>query len=246
MVRRAGSFRSEKCSPSPVPKRQKCQNNTSIQQSASATLISRQHSEPSPQKLTPSGRSRSKSVSNQKTPEQLMTNSLQVPLCASSPQVLNLDRELNEESLVKEDFFLEESDVPFSRSRASTFNSHSQFEFETAVHAAQYMKSRENRGRGLITCDTAALKRSEMKKLRRPKIGAGEAMISGSNSNSESEVSSGASSASSTAPSSPSLCSEQQKIASETFMLKCKSWNDGPNESHVWYEVDDEDSENGF
>lgn len=216
LVRRAGSFRSDKCSPSPVPKRQKCQNNTSIQQSSSATLISRQNSEPSPQKLTPSGRSRSKSVSNQKTPEPIMTKSLIVPLCASSPHVVNVDQD---ESLVKEDFFLEDPDVPFSRSRASTFNSHSTFEFESA---AQYMKCR----------DTTPLKRSEMKKLRRPKIGAGEAMISGSNS--ESEVSSGATSATSTAPSSPSLCSEQQKIASETFMLKCKSWNDdGPNESHV-------------
>ncbi|CRL02756.1 CLUMA_CG015774, isoform A [Clunio marinus] len=66
MVRRAGSFRSDKCSPSPIAKRKKCQNNTSIQQSASASLIN-QHLEPLPQGSTPANkRNRSKSLSANK------------------------------------------------------------------------------------------------------------------------------------------------------------------------------------
>ncbi|CRL07701.1 CLUMA_CG020656, isoform C [Clunio marinus] len=65
MVQRAGSFRTYKCPPSPIAKRQKCQNNSSIQQSASAASILRQHSEPSTKTPT-NTRIRSKSVSTNK------------------------------------------------------------------------------------------------------------------------------------------------------------------------------------
>lgn len=259
MVRRAGSFRSDKCSPSPVPKRQKCQNNTSIQQSASATSILRQHSEPSPQKTT-NTRLRSKSVSANKAeqpkkiPRSTSNNGAKdvgwKSLTSSSPseKPRAADEDLIIDEDLKNDFFLDDGaalngqEVPFSRSRASTFESYEAFHRDTAP---EFKKSRENRG--LITCDTAVLATSEMKKLRRPKVAAGEAMVSGSNSEDEEEVSASTSSTVSTGPSSPSISSSssnnQQPLESiEEALMRWKSetpmevsWNDdgGPSESQV-------------
>ncbi|CAO1346378.1 unnamed protein product, partial [Diamesa tonsa] len=259
MVRRAGSFRTDKCSPSPVPKRQKCQNNTSIQQSASATSISRQTSEPSPQKMAANIRLRSKSVST-KTPEppkkMVRSNSNNTPgkvnlewkaqqITHSSPHVKKLqksecvtDDELvlldDEEDIGKEEFFLEQAaaasslnddEITFSRSRASTFNTGKTYEEFHRDKAPHFKKCRENRG--LITCDTAALTGcGELKQLRRPKLAAGEAMISGSEDEGDSSRSSSStSSAVSTSPSSPSISSNSsvhhhQQQLEDTMMMK--------------------------
>lgn len=272
MVRRAGSFRTDKCSPSPVPKRQKCQNNTSIQQSASATSILRQQSEPSPQKSSSSTRLRSKSVSANKMvvteqPKKIVRSTsgngaknLDMgwkSLTTSSPHPKSVapesdpmaDELIIDEDLVKGDFFLDDGPAlideqdPFSRSRASTYESYEVFHRDSAPG---FKKSRENRG--LITCDTAVLATGE-KKLRRPKVGAGEAMVSGSNSEDEEEISASTSSTVSTGPSTPSISSsssnssEQQPIESiEDALLRWKSttpmevsWcDDGePSESNV-------------
>lgn len=265
MVRRAGSFRSDKCSPSPVPKKQKCQNNTSIQQSASATsMFSRQNSEPSPAK---SGitRLRSKSVSANKIeqPKKIVRSSSNhggknldtawKGLSSSSPAPSQAVESMGDELIIdedKNDFFLDDGaplnvdDVSFTRSRSSTFESYEAFHRDKAP---EFKKSRENRG--LITCDTAVLTSGEMKKMRRPKIGAGEAMVSGSNSEDEEEASASTSSTVSTGPSSPSISSSsssnQQPIESiEDALLRWKantntpmevSWcDDGePSESNV-------------
>lgn len=266
MVRRAGSFRSDKCSPSPVPKRQKCQNNTSIQQSASATSILRQQSEPSPVKTSSSTRLRSKSVSANKAEQPK-----NIPRSTSNHGTKNLDMAwksfasssplanqetvdtmgdelIIDEDLEKNDFFLDDGaaligeDVPFGRSRSSTFEAYDTFHRDKAP---EFKKSRENRG--LITCDTAVLATSELKKMRKPKLGGGEAMVSGSNSEDEEEISESTSSTVSTGPSSPSICSSgssnQQPIGSlQDELLRWKtntpmevSWcDDGePSESVV-------------
>lgn len=250
MVRRAGSFRTDKCSPSPVPKRQKCQNNTSIQQSASATSILRQQSEPSPMKSSSNTRLRSKSVSANKVvvsdqPKKIIRSvsgngakNLDMAwksLATSSPLTKSDDADPSDELIIdedlgKDDFFLDDGpaligeEVPFSRSRASTFESYEVFHRDTAP---EFKKSRENRG--LITCDTTVLTTGE-KKLRRPKLGGGEAMMSGSNSEDEEEISASTSSTVSTGPSTPSISSsssnssEQQPIESiEDALLRWKS-----------------------
>lgn len=266
MVRRAGSFRSDKCSPSPVPKRQKCQNNTSIQQSASATSILRQHSEPTPTKTSSNTRLRSKSVSANKAdqPKKIVRSASNngaknldmawKGLTASSPskslvpEIESMNDELIiDEDLAKSDFFLDDGaaligeGVQFSRSRSSNFGAYEMFHRDKAP---EFKKSRENRG--LITCDTAVLATGELKKMRRPKVGAGEAMVSGSNSEDE-DNSVSTSSTVSTGPSSPSISSSgssnQQPIESiEDALLRWKSttpmqvsWcDDGePSESNV-------------
>lgn len=267
LVRRAGSFRTDKCSPSPVPKRQKCQNNTSIQQSASATSILRQHSEPSPAKTSPNSRLRSKSVSANQSeqPKKIVRSSSNhggskngdggwKNLTTSSPAAKKSsgqhDQQLIiDEDLAKNDFFLDEGaalncdDVAFSRSRSSTFESYGAFHRDKAP---EFKKTRENRG--LITCDTAVLATGELKKTRRPKLAAGEAMVSGSNSEDEEEISASSSSVS-TGPSSPSISSsgsgssnQQPMELIEDALLRWKSttpmevsWcDDGvPTESNV-------------
>lgn len=266
LVRRAGSFRTDKCSPSPVPKRQKCQNNTSIQQSASATSILRQHSEPSPAKASPNSRLRSKSVSvNQsELPKKIVRSSSNhgggkngdagwrgSSITTSSPATKkssdSRDALIIDEDLAKNDFFLDEGaalNCEFSRSRSSTFESYGAFHRDKAP---EFKKTRENRG--LITCDTAVLATSELKKTRRPKLGAGEAMVSGSNSEDEEEISASTSSTVSTGPSSPSISSsgsassnQQPLELIEDALLRWKSntpmqvsWcDDGvPTESNV-------------
>lgn len=269
MVRRAGSFRSDKCSPSPVPKRQKCQNNTSIQQSASATSILRQQSEPSPIKSS-NGRLRSKSVSASKAMEpqikmnppivRSMSNngavknlnesswkhnnssSTQMKTSSPNPKKVASVEAMGDDLIIDEDFeatagknfFLNDGAVIKER---ETFHRDS---------APKFKKSRENRG--LITCDTAALTGTELKKHhhRRPKASAGEIKFSVSGSNSEEEeeedeeqtASSSASSTVSTGPSTPSMSStstssssNQQPIESiEDALLRWKEHNNTPME----------------
>lgn len=263
MVRRAGSFRSDKCSPSPVPKKQKCQNNSSIQQSASATSIIRQHSEPSPLK-TLNGRLRSKSVSASKAieprvkaiPQMVRSMSgngaviknlsettwkhhnLAMKTSSPNPKKVSIDDELIidedfESAASKNEFFLDDSVPVVVNDVCESFHRDS---------APNFKKSRENRG--LITCDTAALS-TDIKKLRRPKVSAGEIKFSGSGSNSEEEEdedhsnTSSASSTVSTGPSTPSISSSstasssgnEQPIESiEDALLRWKEHNNTPME----------------
>lgn len=261
MVRRAGSFRSDKCSPSPVPKRQKCQNNTSIQQSASATsILNRPHSEMSPHRspANANGRLRSKSVSASKAMEPAQppkskpqivrsistTNGAVKNLSesgwkhtstsnikTSSPKKIvsleSMGDELIIDAAAKNEFFL--------NGEGADLNEPVVFHRDGT---AKFKKTRENRG--LITCDTTALTGTENKKHRRPKTHAGEAMISGSNSedeHSEEQSGSSASSTVSTGPSTPSISSssttssEQQPIESiEDALLRWKEHNNTPME----------------
>jgi hypothetical protein len=272
MVRRAGSFRSDKCSPSPVPKRQKCQNNTSIQQSASATSILRHHSEPSPQKLSANSvRSRSKSMcaklkaGTPEPPKKITRSSvvgqkrLEIPSAWREPKPRK-DQDPNEEEPLiidetdhgKEDFLLEEQElndvIPFSRSRSSTFNAGTGYEQFHRDKAPNFKKSRENRG--LITCDTASLATAQQTKknlkLRRPKVAAGEALVSGSNSEDDEEISASSTcsssatsstscSATSTSPSSPSnSLSHSGNIGDPLMMRKIVArLNNGGNNSRM-------------
>lgn len=254
LVRRAGSFRNEKnCSPSPVPKRQKCQNNTSIQQSASAASILSRHqsTEMSPYRSSPitsNGRLRSKSVSASKAIEAQQQTSKIAPIVRSisgngavknlgetawkqssimktsspNPKKINSIESMGDELIIdaaKDEFFLNEpadelnEPVVFHRDGSAKFK----------------------KAPGLITCDTTALTASENTKHRRPKTHAGEAMISGSNSEDE-EHSRGGSCASSTV-STPSISSsstsssDQQPIESiEDALLRWKEHNNTPME----------------
>lgn len=232
MVRRAGSFRSEKCSPSPVPKRQKCQNFNSIQQSASATSILRQQSEMTPIKtLSSNGRSRSKSVSASKAMEVPQTrvipqivrsisnngavknlsentwkhNSSLNTMKTSSPNPKKVSIESMGDDLIIDEVFNTTADKHdfFLNDEATDLNE--PVVFHSHDTSPKFKKSRENRG--LITCDPAALTTSTeiVKKHRKPKTSGGEAMISGSNS--EDEEQSTGSSAVSTGPSTPSISS---------------------------------------
>ncbi|XP_063700185.1 uncharacterized protein LOC134830580 [Culicoides brevitarsis] len=192
VVRRAGSFRSnylstsmDKCSQSPVPKRQKCAS--PLQTSASATsILRRNNSDRSPQKEITFLRSRSKSVtiktkaetpnpSKKSTAVKNLSMSFQEPrMYTSSPR---LDRHIEPE-FVEEEVFIEET---------------SPFEVENPIpehfhrdKTPSFKNSRENRG--LITCDTTKLVPSHAKSdKRKPKISAGEALISGSNSEDDTE-----------------------------------------------------------
>jgi hypothetical protein len=238
LVRRAGSFRanSDKCSPSPVPKRQKCQNNTSIQQSASAASILKQHSEPSPLK-TSNGRTRSKSVSASKaTSESQSKNSPRIARSTSNNGAAGaaLKNLLHSDPIWKQrgsnNQMKTSSPNPKKEPAVEDLIVDENFEGENAAGgendffledsavknkrepfhrdtAPHFKKSRENRG--LITCDTAALTGNEAKTHRRPKASAGEIKfsVSGSNSEEEDEQSSSTSSTVSTGPSTPSMSS---------------------------------------
>lgn len=237
MVRRNGSFRSEKhCSPSPVPKRQKCQNN-SIQQSTSAASILRQQSssESSPYKQQLNGRLRSKSVSATKALEPAHTPRVIPQIvrsisgnggvknlnetawkhnCSSSlmktsspnPKKADMMETMGDELIIDENALASGKDDFF-------LNDEERADLNEPVvfhrdTAPKFKKSRENRG--LITCDTTALVTSSdivAKQHRRPKTSGGEALISGSNSEGEEEQSASLSSASSTTPSTPSISS---------------------------------------
>jgi hypothetical protein len=237
LVRRAGSFRSDKCSPSPVPKRQKCQNNTSIQQSASATSILKQHSEPSPFKAA-NGRSRSKSVSASKAiePQPRMIPQIvrsisnngggavvknlnecawkhsclnQMKTSSPNPKKMPAVETMGDDLIIDEDYV---AGSAVATGKSDFFHDDgavlSKRESFHRETAPHFKKSRENRG--LITCDTAALTGNEIKTHRRPKASAGEIKFSVSGSNSEEEEeerSSSASSTVSTGPSTPSLSS---------------------------------------
>lgn len=234
MVRRAGSFRSEKCSPSPVPKRQKCQNSNSIQQSASATSIMRQQSsEMTPSKsLSSNGRSRSKSVSASKAIEHAQPRAIpQIvrsmsgngavknlsengwklnsgclnTMKTSSPNPKKVSIEsMGDELIIDEDFNTTADKHDFFLNDEAA-DLNEPVVFHSRDTSPKFKKTRENRG--LITCDTAALTTSTeiVKKHRKPKTSGGEAMISGSNS--EDEEQSTGSSAVSTGPSTPSISS---------------------------------------
>lgn len=235
-VRRAGSFRSEKCSPSPVPKRQRC-----IQQSASAASILRQQSsESSPQKQL-NGRSRSKSVSASKALEPAHQprvipkivrsisgngggvvvknlsetawkhNSGLMKTSSPNPKKATVVAATEDELIIDEDFSnaaAGKNDFFLNDEVSTDLNEPVIFHRDTA---SKFNKSRENRG--LITCDTTALVGSDIvakQQHRRPKTSGGEALISGSNSEGEEEQSASSSSASSTAstgPSTPSISS---------------------------------------
>lgn len=242
MVRRAGSFRSDKCSPSPVPKKQKCQNNSSIQQSASATSIIRQHSEPSPQK-TLNGRLRSKSVSASKAieprvkalPQMVRSMSgngaviknlsetawkhhnLAMKTSSPNPKKVSISDTMGDELIIDEDFESASSKNEFFLDETVPVVVNDECESFHRDSTPIFKKSRENRG--LITCDTAALS-TDIKKHRRPKVSAGEIKFSGSGSNSEEEEdeehsnTSSASSTVSTGPSTPSISSSSSASSS--------------------------------
>lgn len=221
VVRRAGSFRSgysgsEKCSQSPVPKRQKC--GTPLQTSASATsILRRNNSERSPQKEVQSLRNRSKSVTikvdqakspsrnggagvrnDKKQVSRTLSTSFHEPLYSSSPlkQEVAAKRMVHSVDLPEE--FVEEPELD------TTFDvplDQGPIEFHRDK-TPSFTKSRENRG--LITCDTKLLaKRSTegLKKPRKPKLGAGEALISGSNSEDDTDTTDESSRSSSSAAS---------------------------------------------
>lgn len=166
-VRRAGSFRSNstgyetKPCHSPVPKRQK----RGLQLSASTTSVQlrRNNSDRSPQNQNQALRVRSKSVTI-KSPEQngaaAKNRSFQdVSFFTSSPK--SRVGGVASTQLMEEFEDLEEQG--FHRDMSPSFKA----------------------GRGLITCDTANLTGAELKKLRKPKLAAGEALISGSTSEEE-------------------------------------------------------------
>ncbi|CAG9797539.1 unnamed protein product [Chironomus riparius] len=243
MVRRAGSFRSDKCSPSPVPKKQKCQNNSSIQQSASATSIIRQHSEPSPLK-TLNGRLRSKSVSASKAieprvkaiPQMVRSisgngaviknlsetawkhHNLAMKTSSPNPKKVTIGESIGDELIIDEDFESTASKNGFFLDDSVPVVVNDECESFHRDTAPNFKKSRENRG--LITCDTAALSTDIIKKHRRPKVSAGEIKFSGSGSNSEEEEdedhsnTSSASSTVSTGPSTPSISSSSSTSSS--------------------------------
>lgn len=256
MVRRAGSFRSDKCSPSPVPKKQKCQNNSSIQQSASATSILRQHSEPSPQK-TINGRLRSKSVSASKAIEprskvipQIVRSmsgngaviknlsesawkhhNLTVKTSSPIAKKVSIEETLGDELIIDEDYEAAAAKNDFFLDDgAPVVNECETFHRDSAPN---FKKSRENRG--LITCDTAALTATskDIKKHRRPKASAGEIKFSASGSNTEDEIededqdhTSEASSTVSTGPSTPSISSTSSSSTSSSNQQPIESIED--------------------
>lgn len=236
MVRRAGSFRSEKCSPSPVPKRQKRQNN-SIQQSASATSILRQQSsEMSPHKPI-NGRSRSKSVSASKATASTPQPSRVIPqivrsmsgngaviknlsetawkhngslntMKTSSPNPKKIAPPSQIESMGDELIIDEDPNVDDGADKNDFFLNDVEDDEPVIFHRDTTPKFKKSSSRE----NTLTTSASEIvvKKHRRPKTSGGEALISGSNSEGEEEPSASSSSASSTVstgPSTPSISS---------------------------------------
>uniref|UniRef100_A0A336LGV5 CSON011445 protein n=1 Tax=Culicoides sonorensis TaxID=179676 RepID=A0A336LGV5_CULSO len=209
VVRRAGSFRSsclsssDKCSQSPMPKRQKCQNALPLQTSTSATsFLRRNNSDCSPQKeLNSTLRIRSKSVTTKSQEGGATPKKYSEVMYTSSPR-------LDHHNQIETDFacaFVEESSSvieEFHRDKTPSFKN-----------------SRENRG--LITCDTTKLLTnhcSTEKKIRKPKLSAGEALISGSNSEDESDSTQDSSSASDCESS--SNCDPREVLSIEDALLK--------------------------
>jgi hypothetical protein len=243
LVRRAGSFRSDKnSSPSPVPKRQKCQNNTSIQQSASSAAILNRHqsTEMSPYRspANSNGRIRSQSVSATKAvqPKQaqivrsISGNGAVKNLSESgwkhnnmktsspNPKKVASLESMGDELIIdaaKNNFFLNE---PAELNEPVVFHRDGSAKFKKTP--------------GLITCDTTALTASENVMHQRPKTHAGEAMISGSNSEDEhSEQSCASSTVSTPSISSSTSSSDQQPIESiEDALLRWKEHSNTPME----------------
>lgn len=236
VVRRAGSFRSsyltsaEKCSQSPVPKRQKCQSASSpLQTSASATsILRRNHSERSPQKEFNSSalRNRSKSVtiktqasnSKKSSAAKNLSMSFQEPpiMYTSSPR---LDRHSGANADFP-DVFIEESTSAFDTQQSSSLEFHRD-------KTPSFKKSRENRG--LITCDTTKLlsthhvSSSVEKKSttgRKPKMSAGEALISGSNSEDDTDTTDESCDGLSSSSSDASHCDPREVLSIEDALMK--------------------------
>lgn len=180
VVRRAGSFRSsfnEKCTQSPVPKRQRC--NSQLSQSASATSILRQQSDTTttPTKMAASTpRARSKSVSV-KTPIDTTNKKIVRSNSGNSPKKLEIPFSWNNQSIC--------SSSPYTRRNCETVKENSKEKITEEI---------ESENIRLITCNpTSDLCRSlpshpsvqDLKKCQIPKESAGEAMVSGSNSEDE-------------------------------------------------------------
>lgn len=177
VVRRAGSFRSsfnEKCTQSPVPKRQRC---NTLSQSASATSILRQQSETTPQKLiqtTPRARSKSVSV---KTPIETQNKKIVRSNSGNSTKKSEIPFSWNNQSIC--------SSSPYTRRNCETVKENSKEKITEEL---------ETENIRLITCNpTSDLCRNlpshpsvqDLKKCQIPKESAGEAMVSGSNSEDE-------------------------------------------------------------
>lgn len=179
VLRRAGSFRSsfnEKCTQSPVPKRQRC---NTLSQSASATSILRQQSETTPQKMSVSTpRARSKSVSV-KTPAETPNKKIVRSNSGNSTKKSEIPFSWNNQSIC--------SSSPYTRRNCETVKENSKEKITEEIES-------ENQQIRLITCNpTSDLCRSlpshpsvqDLKKCQIPKESAGEAMVSGSNSEDE-------------------------------------------------------------
>lgn len=176
VVRRAGSFRSslnEKCTQSPVPKRQRC---NTLSQSASATSILRQQNETTPTKTvlnTPRARSKSVSV---KAPADTSNKKIVRSNSGNSAKKLEIPFSWNNQSIC--------SSSPYTRRNCETVKENSKEKITEEI---------ESENIRLITCETSDLCRSlpshpsvqDLKKCQIPKESAGEAMVSGSNSEDE-------------------------------------------------------------
>lgn len=196
IIRRAGSFRQNERNRLAHP----------LTQSASATSLLRQHSEtgtPRSHLNTNPIRNRSKSISTNSTSlpddKQTLSNKLnapqwKTPLCTSSP---NSKRTIQAATNSKDNDVLlseEESDTECVRSSNSDKGQH-----------FRRSNSYKHTKRGLITCNTAALTSQrpdlclslpmhptvkELKKFQQIKESAGEAMVSGTNSEDEASTAS--------------------------------------------------------
>lgn len=178
VVRRAGSFRSsfnEKCTQSPVPKRQRC---NTLSQSASATSILRQQNETTPTKMTSvTPRARSKSVSV-KTSIDSSNKKIVRSNSGNSTKKSEIPFSWNNQSIC--------SSSPYTRRNCETVKENSKEKITEEIETENQIR--------LITCNpTSDLCRSlpshpsvhELKKFQIPKESAGEAMVSGSNSEDE-------------------------------------------------------------
>lgn len=199
IIRRAGSFRQSD--------RNRLQGNA-LTQSASATSILRQHSESAtPRSHTSNARARSKSVShnsnnsgNHTNGKQTQSNYLSVPqwstpLSSSSP---NSKRSIQAANNCNDnDLLLSEEDSEAESTPVSCPN----------ADKGQYFRRSNSykHSKRLITCDTAALTSQrpdlclslpvhptvkELKKFQQIKESAGEAMVSGTNSEDEASTAS--------------------------------------------------------
>lgn len=197
IIRRAGSFRHN-------DRNRLMQQGNALTQSASATSILRQHSESgTPRSHLTTSRNRSKSVSTNSTSFQddklSQSNKLNVPqwktpLCSSSPNskrtIQAANNSKNNDVLLSEEESETECLQPPNSEKGQYF---------------RRSNSYKHTKRGLITCNTAALTSQrpdlclnlpmhptvkELKKFQQIKESAGEAMVSGTNSEDEASTAS--------------------------------------------------------